>query len=74
MQSVNFARSAMMNDSFLRWPQVSAITGLSRTTIWRLERAGKFPSRRKISPGAVAWLNSEVITWRETRATAGGQS
>ena len=36
---------------------------ISRSTIWRLERDGKFPSRRKISPGKVAWLKSEIEEW-----------
>ena len=50
-------------DRFLREPEVKRITGLGRTTRWRLERVGKFPRRRKISHNAVAWLASEVDTW-----------
>src|SRR5262249_19038883 len=30
-------------EAFLRWHQVSARTGLSRASIWRLVRAGTFP-------------------------------
>ena len=37
-------------DRFLREPEVQHITGLSRTTRWRLQRDGKFPYRRQISP------------------------
>ena len=39
---------------FLRFPAVRARTGLSRTTIWRLERQGDFPCHRRISRNAVA--------------------
>ena len=46
---------------------VCEITGLSRTTIWRLQREGSFPIRRAISPGKVAWLKSEVEQWIESR-------
>ena len=38
-------------------------TGLCYTTIFKLERDGKFPARRQISPGRVAWLTSEVQEW-----------
>lgn len=45
----------------IRTSQLREITGLSPTTVWRLERAGKFPKRRQIgSGGCVGWLYSEV--------------
>jgi prophage regulatory protein len=43
---------------------------LSPVTIWRLEKAGKFPKRRQLSPGRVGWLASEVDAWIESRETA----
>lgn len=50
-------------DRFIREPEVQRITGLSRTTRWRLQRDGKFPQRRQISPNSVGWLASEISTW-----------
>ena len=50
-------------DRFMREPEVRRITGLSRTTRWRLERARKFPRRRQISTNAVGWLASEINAW-----------
>ena len=50
-------------DRFIREPEIALITGLSRTTRWRLERAGKFPNRRRISTNAVGWLASEINAW-----------
>lgn len=44
----------------------------SYTTIWRLERKGLFPARRLISPGRVAWLESEVDKWISERSKVGG--
>jgi len=38
----------------LRFPAVRERTGLSRSTIWRLEREGDFPKHRRISANAVA--------------------
>ena len=47
----------------LRYPEVTLRTGLSRTTIWRLERTGDFPPRRQLSPNAVGWIESDVEEW-----------
>jgi len=57
-------------DRFLREAEVKSVTGLSRTTRWRLEQAGSFPKRRKISTNAVAWLESEIHDWIAERAVA----
>ncbi len=59
-----------IEDRFLREPEVRRITGLSRTTRWRLEKAGKFPARRQISDNAVAWFSSEVQAWMAERTEA----
>ena len=56
---------------FLRFPAVRARTGLSRSTIWRLERYGGFPRHRRISPNAVAWVEQEVIDWMRAKVEAG---
>ena len=54
-------------DRFLRTPEVLRISGLSRVTLWRLERLGKFPLRRKLSVNSVGWLESEVFLWLEKK-------
>ncbi len=51
----------------LRAREVTARTQLSRSTIWRLERAGRFPARRQLSSGRVAWVESEVDAWLASR-------
>lgn len=53
----------------LRFPAIRERTGLSRSTIWRLERRGAFPRHRRISANAVAWIEEEVNGWiRERRS------
>ncbi len=47
-------------DHLLYWPQVFDLIGLSRSTVRRLERAGKFPPHIRVSPGRVAWRASEI--------------
>lgn len=51
----------------LRFPAVRERTGLSRSTIWRLERRGQFPQHRQISPNAVAWVEEEIARWIEEK-------
>ncbi|WP_088343809.1 MULTISPECIES: AlpA family phage regulatory protein [Rhodomicrobium] len=46
---------------------VTQKTGLSRATIYRYMARGAFPPRRKVGPGRVAWLASEVIAWSLSR-------
>jgi len=56
-----------MNNHVWRWPTVQQASGLSRTTAWRLEKEGLFPSRRQLSPNAVGWLQTEVEAWINSR-------
>ncbi len=55
----------------LRQAEVCALTGLSRTTIWRLETRGDFPRRRKLGRQAVGWMEDEVRAWVDARALGG---
>ncbi len=48
---------------FLRIGQVTQLTGLSRMTIYRLELAGEFPKRRRLSKNSVAWLDTDITQW-----------
>src|SRR5262245_24267789 len=51
----------------LRTVDVTRLTGLSRTTLWRMERQGKFPARIRLSLNSVGWRDEEVRHWVETR-------
>ena len=53
--------------TLIRFPDVQARTGLSRSTICRLEQQGQFPRHYRISPNAVAWLAEEVAAWIRSR-------
>jgi prophage regulatory protein len=55
---------------FLRIRQVMQATGLSRMTIYRLELAGKFPNRRRLSENSVAWLEADISEWIDSRPVA----
>ena len=53
----------------LRINEVREATGLSRTTIWRLERQpnGDFPKRLRLGPNSVGWSADEIKDWLESR-------
>jgi prophage regulatory protein len=55
---------------FLRKIEVLSRTGLSGSTVWRLERAGKFPTHRQVSPHRIAWLESDIEDWIAPRVEA----
>jgi prophage regulatory protein len=43
-------------------------------TLWRLEKAGKFPARRRLGMNSVAWLEEDVNTWIASRPAIGQSS
>lgn len=43
--------------------QVTLITGLSRTTLWRYGQEGRFPQPRRMPGGELRWLESEIMAW-----------
>jgi prophage regulatory protein len=55
-------------ERILREPECQRRTGLSRSTRWRLERAGLFPRKRRIAPNCCGWLESEIDQWIADRA------
>lgn len=46
--------------------------GLSRSTVWRLEKLGQFPKSIRISSGRRAWLESDIDDWISSKASAIG--
>ena len=62
-----------MTERFIRERECRELTGLSRSTRWRLERQGKFPRRRRLSPNGIGWLLSEIEAWQGTRSNAQGE-
>ena len=43
--------------------------GYCRSSLWRLEKAGEFPKRIKLTPNGrkVGWKLSEILEWIESR-------
>ena len=50
-------------DKIIRIKDVLELTGLSRTTLWRLEKKGQFPARLPLTAGSVGWRLREIKKW-----------
>jgi len=47
----------------MRFKEVREVTGLSKTTINRFEKEGRFPSRVCLGPRSVGWFEDDVNTF-----------
>ncbi|WP_429242660.1 AlpA family phage regulatory protein [Luteibacter sp. 621] len=61
---------------FLRLPEVMAVTGLSRSQVYKLIADRAFPRQVKLTLSTSAWVEAEVQEWCQARvaereATAG---
>jgi len=54
----------------IRWINVKEQVPLSRSQIWRLEKAGKFPRRIQLSENSVGWDSEEIEQWLNERKAA----
>jgi prophage regulatory protein len=59
-------------DRILRPREVTEVTGLSRTTIWRGVNAGTFPKPVRLTPSAIGWCEADVARWLAGRRAAAG--
>ena len=59
-----------MNDRLLRRREVEELTGLSRASIYRLIRDGRFPAPVRVSDAAVRWKASDITIWIQSRPVA----
>jgi prophage regulatory protein len=48
--------------------QVLALIPISRTTLFRMMKAGRFPKATHISPNRRCWFESEVADWQRAIA------
>ena len=73
-----------MNNKLLKRPEVEAVTGLSRASIYSKIKTGAFPAPVRLGPNSVAWRADEIDRWiselpvanelrDESRATAAGR-
>ncbi len=51
----------------IRKARVLEVTGRSYSSIYRDEKAGRFPARIRLGPNSVGWYEHEVQDWVQTR-------
>ena len=56
-----------MDMRIIRKPELMSKIGLSDATIYRMEKAGRFPKRMQLGGNSVGWVESEVLEWVESR-------
>jgi prophage regulatory protein len=60
-----------MAEKVLRRAEVEVRTGLSRSTIYEWMKLNKFPRPVKLGERIVAWRESDIDNWLESRVSAG---
>ena len=53
----------------VKFSEVQKMVGLSKSTIKRLEKLGKFPSRIRLGEKSTGWKETEIIQWINERPT-----
>ena len=71
MQVVHSARPAVPRDRLLRLADVENTTGCKKSTIYKLMKEGKFPRCVYITSRMVAWPETAVLTWVQSRIDGG---
>lgn len=51
-------------DFLLRRKEVEKLSGMSRASLYRLIKAGKFPAPVAIGTGSVRWRQSDITAWQ----------
>jgi prophage regulatory protein len=54
-------------EALIRLPQVKRLTGLARSSIYRRVQDRSFPAPVNLGGRAVAWVESEVQGWIQSR-------
>lgn len=59
-------RAYVINE-IIRPRDLPQLTGLSRTTIWRLEKEGKFVQKIRLTRHSIGYKRSDIERWIEDR-------
>lgn len=69
-QAINGASDDDSPSILLRLPAVMKLTGLGRSTIYRMVSERRFPCPVRITKRAVAWRRVDVDQWSDARPAA----
>ncbi len=60
-------RQVQSIDRFLRLREVLLVTGLTRSSVYRMIATNDFPRPVHLAARAVAWPESEIVIWQNQR-------
>ena len=60
-------------DRMLSPAEVTKLTGLSETTLWRMRRDGEFPKASPLSRQRIGWPAKVIGDWMEKRRAIAGE-
>uniref|UniRef100_C6E131 Phage transcriptional regulator, AlpA n=1 Tax=Geobacter sp. (strain M21) TaxID=443144 RepID=C6E131_GEOSM len=61
-------RATPKENEIIRPRDLPQLTGLSRTTIWRLEKAKEFVQRIRLTRHSIGYRRVDIERWLEARA------
>ena len=56
-----------MQHRFIRLHEVTAVTGMSRSTIYNRMKDGSFPRSYQLGDRLVAWLEKDIENWMNSK-------
>ena len=59
-----------MNSEFIRLPEVLYLTGLGKTSIYKLMSSNAFPKPTSFGARRITWKRSHIQTWIESKIQA----
>lgn len=59
-----------MADKILRPRAVCDRLSISRTTLWRKQKDGKFPAPIRLGSNSIGWRESQIEAWLDSREAA----
>jgi len=59
-----------MNSEFIRLPEVLYLTGLGKTSIYKLMNTNSFPKPTSFGARRIAWKRSDIQTWIKSKIQA----
>ena len=65
--STKFNGDFDMQHRFIRLHEVTAVTGMSRSTIYNRMKDGSFPRSYQLGDRLVAWLEKDIENWMTSK-------
>jgi len=63
-----------MSEQILKLPEVTKLTGLARSTIYKLISEDRFPKQIKLTSFSSGWIKSEIDYWIDERIALSRES